>query len=76
MSKPSVLIFGGSRGIGAACVDAFANAGWQVGCTFATRQAPRADVHGWQVDIRDPAAVARVFAQATAAFGGATTSVS
>lgn len=71
MSRPSVLIFGGSRGIGAACVDAFANAGWQVGCTFATKQAPRADVHGWQVDIRDPAAIARVFDQATEAFGDA-----
>ncbi|HMN70344.1 MAG TPA: SDR family oxidoreductase [Rhodoblastus sp.] len=70
MSKSSVLVFGGSRGIGAACVDAFVAAGWQVGCTFATRKAPRADVRGWQVDIRDAAAVARVFDEAAAAFGG------
>ncbi len=71
MSTPSVLIFGGSRGIGAACVEAFMKAGWQVGCTFATQKTPRPDVRGWQVDIRDPAAVARVFDEAAAAFGGA-----
>lgn len=71
MSKPSVLIFGGSRGIGAACVEAFAASGWQVGCTYATQKPPRPGVHGWQVDIRDAAAVARVFDEAAAAFGGA-----
>jgi 3-oxoacyl-[acyl-carrier protein] reductase len=66
-----VIIFGASRGIGAACADAFAAAGWQICATYATK--PPAKVHGkcYQADIRDPASVARVFEQAEAGFGEA-----
>jgi 3-oxoacyl-[acyl-carrier protein] reductase len=71
MSSPSVLIFGGSRGIGAACVEAFASSGWKVGCTYATQKPARAGVHAYHVDIRDAASVASVFEKATADFGGA-----
>jgi 3-oxoacyl-[acyl-carrier protein] reductase len=66
-----VIIFGASRGIGAACADAFSAAGWQICDTYATK--PPTKVHGksYQVDIRDAASVARVFEQAEADFGGA-----
>lgn len=66
----SVLIFGGSRGIGAACVDAFASAGWKVASTYATHKPVGPGLH-YQVDIRDAASVARVFDEAAAAFGAA-----
>ncbi|HEY8337070.1 MAG TPA: SDR family oxidoreductase [Tardiphaga sp.] len=70
-SSPVVIIFGASRGIGAACADAFAATGWRVCATYATR--PPAKSHGkcYQADIRDPASVARVFDQADTDFGGA-----
>jgi 3-oxoacyl-[acyl-carrier protein] reductase len=69
--SPVVIIFGASRGIGAACADAFSAAGWQICATHATK--PPTKVHGksYQVDIRDAASVARVFEQAEADFGGA-----
>jgi len=69
--SPLVLVFGGSRGIGAACVDAFAAAGWQVGFTTTGAPSPRGQARAYQVDIRDAAAVAGVFAQAEVDFGTA-----
>ncbi len=52
-SSPVVIVFGGSRGIGAACADAFASAGWQV-CTTYANQPPKASyARSYQVDIRD-----------------------
>lgn len=68
-SSPLAIVFGGSRGIGAACVDALAESGWQVAST-STRESP-GDGRGrrYTVDIRDAAAVARVFEQAEADFG-------
>ena len=68
-SSPLAIVFGGSRGIGAACVDALAESGWQVAST-STRESP-SDGRGrrYTVDIRDAAAVARVFEQAEADFG-------
>ncbi len=70
-SSPVVLIFGGSRGIGAACVKAFANAGWQVASTYSTKASAATSGKSYQVDIRDAAAVAKVFEQAQADFGAA-----
>lgn len=73
----TVLITGGSRGIGRACVLAFAQAGWQV--FFSYRQDRQA---AWQTarqagdraafcqaDVGDSAQVDRLFAQAEQAFG-------
>lgn len=68
-SSPVVIIFGGSRGIGAACMDAFAAAGWQVAATYATQAPAGARGRHYPCDIRDAAAVARVFERAQADFG-------
>lgn len=70
-SSPVVIVFGGSRGIGAACVEAFAAAGWQVASTYATHAPAKAAGRSYQVDIRDAASVARVFEQVQADFGAA-----
>ncbi|CCE04390.1 Short-chain dehydrogenase precursor [Bradyrhizobium sp. STM 3843] len=70
-SSPIVLVFGGSRGIGAACVQAFAATGWQVASTYATKSSDDAPGRQYQVDIRDAASVARVFEQVAADLGGA-----
>lgn len=70
-SSPVVIIFGGSRGIGAACAANFAAAGWQV-CTTSTSASSKT-AHGqcFQTDIRDAASVAGVFEQAKSHFGAA-----
>lgn len=70
-SSPVAIIFGGSRGIGAACVDAFSSAGWQVASTYATKPSAEASGRSYQADIRDAASVVRVFDQAQADFGAA-----
>lgn len=66
-----VIVFGGSRGIGAACVKAFADAGWRVASTYSTNASSEAPGKSYQVDIRDADAVAQVFEQAQADFGTA-----
>src|SRR6478752_2020236 len=70
-SSPVVIIFGGSRGIGAACAKSFADAGWQVASTYATKADPSAPGKTYQVDIRDAAAVTKVFDQVQADYGDA-----
>lgn len=70
-SSPVVIIFGGSRGIGAACVKAFADAGWQVASTYTSKASTGAPGKSYQADIRDTASVAKVFDQAQADFGTA-----
>jgi len=68
------LVFGGTRGIGAACVDALLRDGFDVAFTstketqpLAARGAGRAACYA--ADVRDAAAVARVFADAERDFG-------
>jgi 3-oxoacyl-[acyl-carrier protein] reductase len=70
-SSPVVIIFGASRGIGAACADTFAAAGWRVAATYATKAPSKSNGRSYQVDIRDAASVAHVFEQVEKDFGGA-----
>lgn len=80
------LVFGGSRGIGAACVEALARDGMNVAFTYASQPAAAREVEGkaagrgavvrgYDVDIRDPAAVDAVFEQVKRDFGGAVQAV-
>jgi 3-oxoacyl-[acyl-carrier protein] reductase len=74
-SRPLALVFGGSRGIGAACVDALAHDGFDIACTATTATRPiaaRGDarIATYACDVRDAGAVARAFADATRDFGG------
>lgn len=76
----TVLITGGSRGIGQACVLAFARAGWQVAFSYHTQAeqagqlVERVRQQGgaaacWQADVADSSQVDRLFARAEEAFG-------
>jgi len=79
-SKPLALVFGGSRGIGAACVDVLAREGMDVAFTYASQSGAARDleqsagthgatVRGYCVDICDAAAVDAVFAEVARDFG-------
>ncbi len=81
MSKKIVLIFGGSRGIGAACVQSFVQDGYDVAYTY-VKNPPSADEIGdagntkaYRVDIRELSEVAQVFADVEKDFGAAPTCV-
>ncbi len=72
--RPLALVFGGSRGIGAACVDALLRDGFDVAYTStAHAQALAArgtgQAAGYAADVRDAVAVAKVFADAARDFG-------
>lgn len=72
--RPLALVFGGTRGIGAASVDALLRDGFDVAYTAtATTQAPAVRNGGtaacYAADVRDPAAVAQAFADAQRDFG-------
>ena len=84
MKQKLALIFGGSRGIGAACVRMLARDGFHVAFTYnanadqakelagaAMQASPGTKVTFHPVDIRQPEAVANVFAAAADAFGQA-----
>jgi 3-oxoacyl-[acyl-carrier protein] reductase len=71
MDKKIAIVFGGSRGIGAACVDALVADGFQVAYTCtSSAPAPGEHTRAYQVDIRDAAQVASVFAAVQSDFGG------
>lgn len=76
MSKKIALVFGGTRGIGAATVQKLAESGYDVAYTYVS-SAPNvparignATTKGYPVDIREPAQVAQVFADVARDFGG------
>ncbi len=75
MSKKVALVFGGSRGIGQACVEKLASDGFDVAYTYVSK-APESEpgrsdakVRGYRVDIREPESVAEVFRMVTTDFG-------
>jgi len=77
MSNKIALVFGGTRGIGAACVRRLAQAGFDVACTYVS-SAPdlpanigAARTRGYKTDIREAAQVNEVFAAVKRDFGGA-----
>ena len=77
MSNGLALVFGGSRGIGAAVVEALRRDGFDVAYTYvhsAPSSAGREDpsgVRSYKADIGDAEDVARVFAEAERDFGAA-----
>jgi 3-oxoacyl-[acyl-carrier protein] reductase len=77
MSNKIALVFGGTRGIGAACVHKLAESGYDVAYTYVT-SAPNlpakignAKTKGYAVNICEPAQVAQVFADVARDFGSA-----
>lgn len=78
MTKKTAIVFGGSRGIGAATVRALSEAGFGVGYTYVSKDPGEADdpaVRRYRTDICDPAAVAKVFSDFADDFGGPPTCV-
>lgn len=68
MAKRLALVFGGSRGIGAACVQALAESGFDVACTYVSHK-PEGAAKSYRVEVVDAAQVAQVFADAARDFG-------
>lgn len=74
----TVLVTGGSRGIGAACVRLFASLGARVGFTWrsgerearALEEECDGSVRSWRADVTDDAQIARFVYEAEAAWGG------
>lgn len=81
MTKKIALVFGGSRGIGAATVKALNDDGFDVALTYVssapaeTAAAPGTTVMAYKADIGDPAEIAQVFADVEKDFGGKVTCV-
>ncbi len=71
MSKKTALIFGGSRGIGAACVEALAEDGYDVAYTYVSSAPSGGKGKPYKVEITDAAQVAQVFVEVAKDFGGA-----
>ncbi|HSQ79795.1 MAG TPA: SDR family oxidoreductase [Casimicrobiaceae bacterium] len=77
MSNRLAIVFGGTRGIGAACVQTLAESGYDVAYTWVT-SAPNLQerigtsrTKGYQADVTDAAQVARAFDDAIRDFGPA-----
>jgi 3-oxoacyl-[acyl-carrier protein] reductase len=73
MSNRLALVFGGSRGIGAACVKALGDVGFDVAFTFVSQRPSARDdgPRAYGADITAPAQVAQVFADVQRDFGRA-----
>lgn len=74
MTRKIAFVFGGSRGIGAACVSALAADGFDVAYSYVSNAPAGAEerpgVRAFRADIGDPGEVARFFDEAGAALGG------
>lgn len=72
MSKKIALVFGGSRGIGAACVQNLVRDGYDVAFTYVNNppSEERAGVKAYRVDICKPADVTKVFSDVAKDFAG------
>lgn len=55
------MVFGGSRGIGAACVDALKENGFDVAFTFVSNSSEK--TNAYRADVQNPEDVAKVFAE-------------
>jgi 3-oxoacyl-[acyl-carrier protein] reductase len=66
--KRLALVFGGSRGIGAACVRALGESGFEVACTYLLGK-PESPARSYFADVGDPGQVAQAFADAARDFG-------
>lgn len=76
MSKKIAVVFGGSRGIGAACVEALTADGFEVAWTYVSAKPDGAGKgKTYKVEITDAAQVARVFTDVERDLGGAPTCV-
>ncbi len=73
-----VLITGGSRGIGKACAQIFANAGAKVGITYLSNQAAAQETittlagighNAWQLEVQDAKAIEILIADFIAKYG-------
>ncbi len=76
MSNKTAIVFGGTRGIGAACVEKLAVSGFNVAYTYVSsapglpEQIGDARIKGYKADICDPAQVEKVFSEVSTDFGG------
>ena len=70
MSRKLAIVFGGSRGIGAASVTALARDGFDVGYTYVSAK-PGGSTKAYHANVEDAASVAEVFSQAKRDFGRA-----
>lgn len=76
MSRKTALVFGGTRGIGAASVKALAAGGYNVAYTYVSsvpdlpERLGEARTRGYTVDVREAAQVEQVFADVRRDFGG------
>jgi 3-oxoacyl-[acyl-carrier protein] reductase len=66
--KKLALVFGGSRGIGAACVQALAE-NFEVAYTYVSNPPPGGGPKAYRVDVEKPDQVAQAFADASRDFG-------
>ena len=67
MTRKLALVFGGSRGIGAACVEVLSSEGFDVAYTSVSK--PGQGRHAYQADVRDAGNVRTVFEEVARAFG-------
>ncbi len=71
MKKKLAMIIGGSRGIGAACVEAFVKEEYDVAYTYTAKATEGGPGKAYQLDVTDSAAVGAVFEAVARDFGRA-----